>query len=225
MDAADWLEADTGVHPKRMIVRLIKAGEPTPVDSGVPRLMRTGNLAMCLARRGHMVSWWTATFDHQRQSFRQLTAPVVTVDPNLQIHFVNSLGYAKNVSLRRWFDDIWLAGAMCRRMRRAEDQPDVIVCAYPLLFVSLAALQCPTASRQLRGEGRGRCHDDATGVCRTAGGMDQAGAGCSSDGTSNRHRNRAGRGRLYGPRRAPVLHNYRTAREPGLEPERARSCR
>jgi hypothetical protein len=123
-----------------MIVWLIKAGEPTPVDSGVPRLMRTGNLARCLARRGRMVSWWTATFDHQRKSFRQLTAPVVTVDPNLQIHFVNSLGYAKNVSLRRWFDDIWIAGAMYRRMRRAEDQPDVIECAYSLPFVSLASL-------------------------------------------------------------------------------------
>ena len=123
-----------------MIIWLIKAGEPTPVDPWVPRLMRTGNLAMYLARRGHTVSWWTATFDHQRKSFRQHTAPVVTLDPNLKIQFVNSPGYAKNVSQRRWFDDIWLAGAMYRRMRRMKNQPDVIVCAYPLIFVSLAAL-------------------------------------------------------------------------------------
>ena len=123
-----------------MIVWLIKAGEPTPVDPGVPRLMRTGNLAQCLADRGHTAIWWTAAFDHQRKAFRRLMAPTASVDPRFSIRFVRSLGYAKNVSLRRWFDDIWLAVAMYRQMSREGAKPDVIVCAYPLIFASIVAV-------------------------------------------------------------------------------------
>ncbi|MBM3778744.1 MAG: glycosyltransferase family 4 protein [Acidimicrobiia bacterium] len=124
-----------------MKVWLIKAGEPTPVDRGQPRLFRTGQLARCLAGRGHDVVWWTAAFDHQRKRFRDLAAGAATVEPGFRIEFVSSPGYRWNVSFRRWLDDIALAAAMWRRMRASPQPPDVIVCAFPLLFTALAAVR------------------------------------------------------------------------------------
>lgn len=122
-----------------MIVWLVKAGEPTPLDPGVPRLMRTGNLSKVLAERDHSVVWWTAAFDHQRKVVRD-TAGADRLPPNLEIRLVKSPGYANNVSLRRWFDDVMLARALYRDMVRADQRPAIIVCSYPLIFTSLAAI-------------------------------------------------------------------------------------
>jgi glycosyltransferase involved in cell wall biosynthesis len=121
-----------------MIAWLVKMGEPTPLDAGVPRLMRTGNLARALADRNHAVVWWTGAFDHQRKRFRKHIESNGPSNP--EIRFVKSPGYTKNVSLRRWFDDLVLAWSIYRKMRRADEVPSVIVCSYPLIFTSLAVL-------------------------------------------------------------------------------------
>jgi glycosyltransferase involved in cell wall biosynthesis len=121
-----------------MIIWLVKAGEPTPLDSGTPRVMRTGHLARFLADRGHTVVWWTAAFDHQRKVVRTLDSQSASVSPGFEIQFVESLGYTGNVSFRRWIDDMTLAVATYRRMAKADSRPDVIVCAYPLIFTSMA---------------------------------------------------------------------------------------
>lgn len=57
-----------------------------------------------------------------------------------EIRLVKSPGYKKNVSIRRWADDLFLAFALYRAMCRTGSRPDVIVCAYPLIFVSFAVV-------------------------------------------------------------------------------------
>jgi glycosyltransferase involved in cell wall biosynthesis len=122
-------------------VWIVKAGEPTPLDPGAPRLMRAGRLAKHLAERGHSVVWWTAAFDHQRKQFRTPDSGAGTWRDGVELRLIDSPGYSKNVSVRRWWDDVRLAWSMSREMRRSANPPDVIVCAYPLIFVSLAVVR------------------------------------------------------------------------------------
>ena len=92
-----------------MEIWLVKAGEPIPTDPGIPRLMRTGYLAKHLVGRGVSVTWWTAAFDHQRKLFRTETNETLSIEPNYSIRLVQSPGYIRNISLRRWYDDISMA--------------------------------------------------------------------------------------------------------------------
>jgi glycosyltransferase involved in cell wall biosynthesis len=119
-------------------VWLVKSGEPLQTDPGVTRLMRTGYLSEFLADREVSVTWWTSNFDHQKKCFRSLSSDKGILPKNINIKLIKSLGYTRNVSLRRWFDDIALGWRILRRMNSEEKLPHVIICSYPLIFVSYA---------------------------------------------------------------------------------------
>ena len=119
-------------------VWLVKSGEPIQTDPGITRLMRTGYLSEFLANREASVTWWTSSFNHQKKSFRCLGSSRRTLPNNINIRLIESPGYTRNISIRRWADDIVLAYRILNRMNSEENVPKIIVCSYPLIFVSYA---------------------------------------------------------------------------------------
>lgn len=123
-----------------MKIWLLTVGEPVPVaDSGNPRLLRTGVLARHLAQRGHNVTWWTSTFDHNLKKHR--TDGDAAIDWNgVSIRMLHSVGYGANVSLRRFVDHAGVA----RKFRRAaakEVKPDVILASLPTIELAREAVR------------------------------------------------------------------------------------
>ena len=86
-----------------MIVWLINPGEPLPLDDN-QRLFRTGKLAYKL-KDNHEVIWFTSKFDHFTKTFRDLDEKELD---GIRYKFINSIGYKKNLSVRRIFDHIIL---------------------------------------------------------------------------------------------------------------------
>jgi len=129
-----------------MRVWLLTVGEPLPrVDAGNPRLLRTGVLARRLAELGHQVTWWTSTFDHYGKRQRAEQDQLVSWD-GVDIRMLRSVGYERNVSLRRFAEHRGVA----RKFSRIAPQlprPDVILASLPTLEFAQAAVRFGVQAR------------------------------------------------------------------------------
>ncbi|MGE5483895.1 MAG: glycosyltransferase family 4 protein [Ignavibacteriales bacterium] len=123
-----------------MRIWLITVGEPLPVDGGGKRLLRTGLLAAILCQRGHDVVWWTSTFDHTGKRHRANSDVSVRVGERLWIQMLHSVGYRRNVSLRRVVDH-WGIARKFSILASKEKTPDIILCSLPTLELSVAAAE------------------------------------------------------------------------------------
>jgi glycosyltransferase involved in cell wall biosynthesis len=122
-----------------MKVWLITAGEPLPLPGSRERLWRTGLLAETLVRRGHEVLWWASTFDH----FRKVTCvpgePLTETSIGAKLQFLRGRGYRRNVSLSRLVNHAQIAHRFKHRSR-SMPRPDIILCSYPTIELSAAAV-------------------------------------------------------------------------------------
>ena len=123
-----------------MRVWLVTTGEPLPSDGANCRLLRTGLIAEVLSRRGHAVVWWTSAFDHLHKRHRSLKDETILIRPSYEIRILRSVGYTKNVSIRRWVDHAALAGRFSARAR-TETRPDLIVCSWPTPELAWASVR------------------------------------------------------------------------------------
>ncbi len=123
-----------------MRVWLVTIGEPLPFDDGNERLLRAGILGEMLSRQGHEVVWWNSTFNHYLKTLRAKTDTSVQVAPNYRVWMLHGGGYRRNISLQRIRDHRRLAKRFAALAPR-EPRPDVIVCSYPPLELSLAAVE------------------------------------------------------------------------------------
>lgn len=121
-----------------MKVWLVTTGEPVPTDGDDVRLYRTGILAEILSAKGHDVTWWTSTFDHTHKQHRYNRAERVRSDSGAEIIFLRGSGYRRNVSIRRIIDHRKV-GRLFTRLTANEPRPDVILCSYPTLELSVAS--------------------------------------------------------------------------------------
>ncbi len=119
---------------------LITVGEPLPVDSGNPRLLRTGMLANTLVDRGHDVVWWTSTFDHSTKQNRFREDTCIPLSDRYTLRLLYGTEYRKNVSLARIRNHRQVAEAF-RRCAAQGAKPDVIHCSMPTIELSSSAVQ------------------------------------------------------------------------------------
>jgi glycosyltransferase involved in cell wall biosynthesis len=119
---------------------LLTVGEPLPiVDGGNPRLLRTGVLARHLARRGHEVTWWTSTFDHYGK--KQRAAADTAYDwEGVTVRMIRSVGYRRNVSLRRFIEHSQVARKFSRQTTNLP-RPDAILASLPTIELAAAAAE------------------------------------------------------------------------------------
>lgn len=123
-----------------MVIWLITVGEPLPaIDSNNPRLLRTGTLARKLAGRGHVVTWWTSTFDHYAKTHRA-TKNTTFQWNNVTIRMLHSVGYKRNVSFRRFFEHAGVARKFSIQARHLT-APDVILCSLPTIELCSEAVR------------------------------------------------------------------------------------
>jgi glycosyltransferase involved in cell wall biosynthesis len=123
-----------------MHIWIVTIGEPLPTDGGEARLLRHGLLANVLCERGHKVTWWTSTFDHQQKRHRAGGDVELKVSPNYCIRLLRGTGYRKNVSLARLNDHRLLAKKYRKRIQR-EAPPDLILCSFPTAGLCNASTQ------------------------------------------------------------------------------------
>jgi glycosyltransferase involved in cell wall biosynthesis len=115
-----------------MNVWIVQMGEPIHLDSEGFRPMRLMNLADSLIEQGHEVTVWTNNFDHFSKKHRVEgnSSPEIQFSPKLRFKLIRSLGYHKNISLRRLLDHIELAIRLSIEIRKLP-LPDVCFIGYP----------------------------------------------------------------------------------------------
>lgn len=122
-----------------MLIWLVTPGEPLPIDSNHPRLMRTGILANLLADNGHKVVWWSTTFNHSIKQFRFNENTRVTVKQNLTLVLLHGKGYKHNLSIDRIVDHKQVANNFTK-LSLVEQKPDIIVSSFPTPDLALASV-------------------------------------------------------------------------------------
>lgn len=117
-----------------MNIWLITVGEPLPLGQRAEniRLYRTGLLAKLLKNRGHHVTWWTSTVDHQGKTLFKDIPGRENLSHNLDLYFLRGCFYKKNVSFSRLLNHYQIGRAF-KKLCRNEDKPDLIVCSLPTL--------------------------------------------------------------------------------------------
>ena len=114
-----------------MIVWLINPGEPLPLDDN-QRLFRNGKLAYKI-KDNHEVIWFKSKFDHFTKTCRDLDEKELD---GIRYKFINSIGYKKNLSIRRIFDHIILGFNLLYKLVTTKKKPDIIITAYPPIETS-----------------------------------------------------------------------------------------
>jgi glycosyltransferase involved in cell wall biosynthesis len=120
-----------------MNVWLVEISDFVPwIDRG-QRPFRCGMLAEALAHSGHVVNWWTSTFNHQLRLARFPTSRTVRVAPNVDIHLLFGPGYGNSRSITRWRHNRAVAAEFRRyaRAQRTLSAPDLIYACLPTLEV------------------------------------------------------------------------------------------
>ncbi|MGY4513594.1 glycosyltransferase involved in cell wall biosynthesis [Bradyrhizobium sp. USDA 3650] len=123
-----------------MRIWLVNTGEEIPSDAGKPRLLRTGIMAERLALRGHEVTWWNSTVNHQRKEQRASTTSIADRPEGYKLVLLYGRLYAKNVSFGRIVSQIQNAREFAR-LAPTLPCPDIILCGYPPIELAEAAVR------------------------------------------------------------------------------------
>ena len=87
-----------------MKIWIFQTGEPVHTDISNTRAMRAINLADALIDNSHQVSIITSDFYHQQKKHRYGVITHKQVNKNLEIVFIPSPGYKKNIGLGKLYD-------------------------------------------------------------------------------------------------------------------------
>ncbi|WP_425905834.1 glycosyltransferase [Nitrobacter sp. TKz-YC02] len=123
-----------------MRIWLVNTGEEIPSDTGKPRLLRTGIMAERLAHRGHEVTWWNSTVNHQRKEQRASTTTIADRPEGYKLVLLYGRLYSKNVSIRRIVSHVQNARAF-EQLAPTMPRPDLILCGYPPIELAEAAVR------------------------------------------------------------------------------------
>jgi glycosyltransferase involved in cell wall biosynthesis len=118
-----------------MRIWIVMTGEALPSDGKNVRLRRAATLARECAARGHEVTWWTSTFNHQGKVQRAEADKRINTEDGIRIELLYAPSYRRNVSIGRLINHRFLGRSLARRIRN-ETPPDVIFCAWPTIEFS-----------------------------------------------------------------------------------------
>jgi glycosyltransferase involved in cell wall biosynthesis len=119
----------TDTRGTRRTIWLLQDGEPLPIDSDA-RLMRTGEQAVVLLKRGYDVTWWTSRFSHNLKAFRQHPHTTCELGDSYRIVLLDGNGYPSNMSLKRMLHYRAIA-AHFTRIAETCPRPSLILASYP----------------------------------------------------------------------------------------------
>lgn len=120
-------------------VWILQNGEELPSDPGPPRLLRQAILAETLAARGHHVTYWASSFNHQQKFQRPSSQDNQVIGAGYRVRFLPARSYSGNVSLDRMRSHRE-AAASFRRLSANLAPPDVVLSGYPTIELAHAAV-------------------------------------------------------------------------------------
>ena len=122
-----------------MNILLITVGEP-PLIFQEQRFHRTGILALELSKN-NKVEYWSSNFFHQTKTF--FNAGNYKINKNLNFKAIKTIGYKKNISLQRFFDQFYFALKVFYLLLKEIKKPNVIVTSLPTCDLSfVTAIYC-----------------------------------------------------------------------------------
>lgn len=113
-----------------MRVWILNVGEEIPSDPGTPRLLRAAIPARELALRGHEVTWWNSSVNHQQKIQRVDGTTSLRTAERLETVLLWGRLYRSNRSLSRIVSNFETAFAFLWEARKRQP-PDVIVAGLP----------------------------------------------------------------------------------------------
>lgn len=123
-----------------MHIWLVQTGEEMPIDGQQTRLLRTALLAKELVNRGHKVTYWNSTFNHQKKIQRFKLTTRATQTDGYDCIFLHGRIYSRNVSVERLLSQRENAAAF-RQRAPLEDEPDLILCGFPTIELAEAVAE------------------------------------------------------------------------------------
>lgn len=118
---------------------LVQTGEELPLDAGPPRLLRTALLAEELTARGHRVTFWNSTFNHQQKVQRAKRTTETTSPSGYRIILLFGRPYRRNISFARVFSQRENAREF-RKLAPSQPSPDVILAGMPPIELPAASV-------------------------------------------------------------------------------------
>lgn len=116
-----------------MKIWFVSIFENTPVDDN--QNTRYNSLVKEALRRGHSVTYWASTFKHNIKEQRYGETTVLQPAERLELRFVKSAGYSKNISFSRFLSHRGFAKSLVKEFDTCE-KPDLIMIAYPPITVA-----------------------------------------------------------------------------------------
>ena len=120
----------------QLTVWIMQTGEPLHTDGGNPRPMRAMNLANALISSGHRVVIWTSLFSHQQKKHRTSATNRIILNDQLEIRFIDSPGYKRNIGFGRLYDHLILAINLRGLLKKEPTLPDVAFIGFPPIETS-----------------------------------------------------------------------------------------
>lgn len=130
----------------RLRIWLVQIGEELPFDPGPPRLLRTALLARELVKRGHEVTFWNASFNHQQKLLRSRETIITDTGEGYRAVLLKGRPYSRNISIARILSQRENAAAF-RAHASNEPRPDVILSGLPSLEIADAASEYAATHR------------------------------------------------------------------------------
>ncbi len=113
-----------------MNIWTISLFDPTPYDKvGDLRFIQIANATL---KAGHRVTHFTSTFRHTSKKHRFDDDTELTVTPGYTVKYIYSMGYRKNISLKRFFAHHDFAKKLIRNLS-SQKKPDLIFVSMPPL--------------------------------------------------------------------------------------------
>lgn len=116
-----------------MKIWVISIFENTPVDDN--QNTRFNSLVNEALSRGHNVTYWASTFRHNEKKQRYKETTVLHPVERLELQFIVSKKYNKNISLSRLLSHRSYANNLIRAFKKKK-KPDIILFAFPPISVA-----------------------------------------------------------------------------------------
>lgn len=128
-----------------MNIWLFQTGELLAING--QRRQRVGLLAEKLVEKGHYVTWWTSTLDHQSKNLIYDEYKEIKISNRLEMIFMHSMiKYKKNVSLRRILNHRLVAKNFTS-LSKYKKKPDIVLCSFPTIDLSYEVVKYCTRNK------------------------------------------------------------------------------
>ena len=115
--------------------------EPLPWIKEKNRRMRVGLLAKALATRGHQTEIWLPTFEHIKKQQVFLESCKVKINKQISVQYLKSIPYKFDISLKRYFHNLFLACEFRKVAETKKRLPDGIIAQVPSLELAHACIE------------------------------------------------------------------------------------